>query len=79
MKYALIILAIVALPFITAIVLTAIPFVTLYAIFQLFKKQPITEKKKDNSFFSFVAQNINKNENFFKRNPTDNKPRGSTP
>lgn len=74
MKYALVILAIVALPFITAIVLAAIPFVTLYAIFQLFKKQPVTKKEKEPSFFDFVAKNINKNENFFKRNTADNKP-----
>lgn len=79
MKYALVFLAIVALPFLTAMVLTAIPFVTLHAIFQLFKKQPVNEKKKEVSFFDFVAKNLNKNENFFKRNPTDNKPRGATP
>ncbi|WP_158629451.1 hypothetical protein [Flavobacterium microcysteis] len=74
MKYALVFLVIIALPFLTAIVLTAIPFVTLYAVFQLFKKQPIAEKKNENSFFSFVAQNLNKNENIFKRNITVNKP-----
>ncbi|MBU7569182.1 MAG: hypothetical protein KAF41_00880 [Flavobacterium sp.] len=74
MKYALVLLAIIALPFLTVIVLAAIPFVTLYAIFQLFKKQQVTKKEKEPSFFDFVAKNINKNENFFKRNPTDNKP-----
>lgn len=79
MKYALIFLAVVALPFLTAIVLFAIPFFTLYAIFQLFKKQPVKEEKKESSFFDFIAKNLNKNENIFNRNIADNKPRGVTP
>lgn len=79
MKYALVIFGIIALPFLTAIVLVAIPFATLYAIFQLFKKQPEREKKREPSLFDFLIENRNNHANIFQRIKTDSKPRGSAP
>lgn len=60
--FVLIIVAIIAIPFLTAIILFAIPFATLYFIFELLKKQPaIPEEKPMSNFFDFAIKNFKKN------------------
>lgn len=53
----LIIIAILAIPFLTAIILFAIPFATLFLSLQLFKKpQAIPEEKTQTNFFDFALK-----------------------
>jgi hypothetical protein len=54
----LILVAILAIPFLTAIILFAIPFATIYLSLELFKKPPaIPEKKQSINFFDFALKN----------------------
>ncbi len=56
MKYALIVGGILIVPFLTLIIICAIPFLTVYGIFSLFteKKKP---EKKESSFFNWALEN----------------------
>lgn len=58
MKYFFYFLAIILIPFLSAIIIFAIPFVTIYFIVALFKPQPaIPESKEEVSFFDFALKN----------------------
>jgi hypothetical protein len=60
-KYVLIILAIIVIPFLTAIILFGIPFATIYFSIQLFKQPAIPEEKPAVNFFDFAIKNFKKN------------------
>jgi hypothetical protein len=43
-------------PFLTIIIITAIPFAFVYLIFELFKKPAIVEPKKQTNFFDYALK-----------------------
>ena len=53
----LILVAIIAIPFLTVIILLAIPFATIYFSLELFKKpQAIPQEKPQTNFFDFAVK-----------------------